>query len=478
MPTSPISIDLQGSAKGKVEALAFTLGKAKCDIVADILNLFLNNVGNLPAEGIACLLENGTPEAMHSSWWYRELADNAPVLIWVSGLDKGCVFFNKPWQDFTGRPLTALLGNGWADDVHPDDAQRCMKVYRAAFDARECFDVEYRLRRHDGEYRWMIDTAAPHFNDAGEFQGYIGSCIDITPRKHKESQLQLAETSIELLDDGVIITDPEHCIVWVNPAFTKITGYPLEDVKGKKPSVLSSGKHDEAFYLHMFDKLRVDGRWQGEIWNRRKNGEVYPEWLSINSVKDDHGVVVNYVGIFSDITRQKAKEENSRYLSTHDPLTGLANRYLMEQVLEFAILSAKRSKKGLAVLFIDLDGFKLVNDTFGHLVGDDLLKDVAQSITGSIRESDLAARPGGDEFVVVLENLCSIRDAEDVARKISKPIRLEFDPTVCVTFSIGISYYDGVEETNAKTLIHLADKAMYQAKESGKNAIKLASEAV
>lgn len=393
------------------------------------------------------------------------------VMIWASGLDKGCTYFNKAWLDFSGKPLASLLGNGWAADVHPDDVAHCLQTYYTAFEMRECFDVEYRLLRHDGEYRWLIDTAIPYFSNDGIFQGFIGSCIDITPRKVLETRLSLAAAAIDFLDDGVMITGPDRVISWVNPAFTKITGYLLDEVKGRKPKILSSGKHNSEFYVHMYDKLAAGERWQGEIWNRKKNDEIYQEWLSINVVKDETGCIVNYVGIFSDITKQKAKEEHSRYLSTHDPLTGLANRYLMEQTLDFAILSSKRTRKGIAVLFIDLDGFKWINDTFGHLIGDDLLKDVANAITSSIRESDLAARQGGDEFIIILENLSSLDDAMDVAKKISRPIHLKIDHSAFVTFSIGICYYDGIGETNANALIEQADTVMYHIKQSGKNSI-------
>ncbi|MDP2247326.1 MAG: diguanylate cyclase, partial [Nitrosomonadales bacterium] len=413
-------------------------------------------------------------DSVYSAWWYRELTDNSPVMIWASGLDKGYKFFNRAWIDFSGKPLESLLGNGWSEDVHPDDLEFCLESHYAAFDEGKCFDIEYRLRRHDGEYRWVIDTAAPRFNDKGEFQGFIGSCIDITPRMNRELRLGLVAKSVDLMDDGVMMTGADRKISWVNPAFTKITGYALDEIKGKKPSILSSGKHNTEFYTNMYEKLDAGERWQGEIWNRRKDGDIYPEWLSVNVVKDESGRLINYVGIFSDITKQKANEEQSRYLSTHDPLTGLGNRHLLEQTLEFAILNSKRSRKGVAVLFIDLDGFKWINDTYGHMVGDDLLRDVACTLSEAIRESDIATRPGGDEFILILENLTCIDDAMKAAKKIAKPVHLKIDPSAFVTFSIGISYYDGVGKTDAKTLIDQADQAMYQVKQSGKNAIRIA----
>lgn len=469
-----VSVSLPKNTKFETDELAGALGKSTSKLIALSLECFLGSVRGLPLNSVIEKLECSAPVSLYSAWWYRELTDNAPVMIWASGLNKGYIFCNKAWSDFSGKSLATLLGNAWLADVHPDDIDHCMSVYNDAFDKRECFDIEFRLRRHDGEYRWMINTAAPHFNEKNEFVGYIGSCIDITPRKLLETNLSLEAASIRVLDDGVIMTDADQIISWINPAFTNITGYTLEEVVGKRPSMLSSGKHNAEFYAHMYNKLASGERWQGEIWNRRKNGEIYPEWLSVNTVKNAQGRIVNYVGVFSDITKQIAKEEQSRYLILHDPLTGLANRNLLDQVLDLAVLNAKRTKKGVAVLYIDVDGFKLVNDTFGHLIGDDLLKEVASNISASIRESDLAARPGGDEFVVILENLSSIDSVMDVAKKIARPIALKVDPFIRITFSIGISYYSGEGVADSTLLMRQADEAMYEGKKSGKNTIRMA----
>lgn len=471
-----VSVALKENTIIEIDKLASALDKSRGELISTVLECFLESVKGLPLDEITQKLEYCAPTSLYSAWWYRELTDNSPVLIWASGLDNEFIFFNKAWIDFSGKPLTSLLGRGWIANVHPEDTDLFIKTYSNAFDKRECFDIEYRLRRHDGEYRWLIDTAAPHYNKKNEFLGYIGSCIDITPRKQLESSMSLAAASIRVLDDGVLMTDENHFISWVNPAFTTITGYTLKEVEGKKPSILSSGKHNAAFFEHINKKLASGDRWQGEIWNRRKNGEIYPEWLSINVVKDETGRIVNYVGVFSDITKQIAKEEQSRHLYMHDPLTGLANRNLLDQALDLAVLNAKRTKKGMAILFIDIDGFKLVNDTFGHLIGDDLLKEVASKITSSIRESDLAARPGGDEFVVILENLNDIDNALEVANKILTPLLLKVDPSMAITFSIGISYYNGKGSIDSALLMRQADMAMYEGKKSGKNTIRLSKE--
>lgn len=472
MTTKRVPVYLPNAVKQEADVLAFSLKKSRSKLISNTLESFLRSVKGFPLDEIAKILERDAYLELYSSWWYRELADNAPVMIWASGLAKECIYFNKSWTDFSGRPLASLINDGWTTDLHTDDVEKCRHVYSQAFNVRECFYNEFRLRRHDGEYRWLIETAAPRYNEKNEFVGYIGSCIDITPRKILETNLNMEAASIRVLDDGVLMTDASHYITWVNPAFTKITGYTLEDVKGKKPSILSSGKHNAEFYNYMKNKLRSGERWQGEIWNRRKSGEVYPEWLSINHVKDEDSRIVNYVGVFTDITKQIKREEASRHLAMHDPLTGLANRNLLDKALELAVLNSKRTKKGMAVLFIDIDSFKLVNDTFGHLVGDEVLKDVATNITSSIRESDLAARPGGDEFVVILENLNGIDSAMEVARKISTPVPVTVDPSMLVSFSIGISYFDGNGNADSTSLMRHADRAMYEAKNSGKNTIK------
>jgi PAS domain S-box-containing protein len=265
MSESRVPVFLPDSTEQRIDVLASALGKSRNRLVAEVIDYFLENVDQLPLDELAKMLEPQHDDSVHSAWWYRELADNSPVMIWASWLDKGYKFFNKAWLDFSGRPLTSLLGKGWAEDVHPDDLQFCLDTHYAAFDARKCFDIEYRLRRHDGEYRWVIDTAAPRFNDNGVFQGFIGSCIDITPRMNREMRLGLVAKSVDLMDDGVMMTGPDRLISWVNPAFTKITGYALDEIKGKKPSILSSGKHDEKFYAQMYKKLNAGERWQGEI---------------------------------------------------------------------------------------------------------------------------------------------------------------------------------------------------------------------
>lgn len=283
--------------------------------------------------------------------------------------------------------------------------------------------------------------------------------------------LRLAEKVFETTFEGIMVTNADSEIESVNPAFAKITGYELREVVGKKPDILSSGRHAPEFYRKMKSALAENGCWQGEIWNRRKNGEVYPEWLSISTVKSKEGGVSNYVAIFSDITERKASEEHVRFLAHHDALTGLPNRMLMMERLEHALAHAHRHGLMLAVMFLDLDRFKNINDSLGHALGDQLLKTVAQRLTESVREDDTAARLGGDEFIIILEAVSTPEDVVGIAQKLvdslAQPVMLGRQETV-VSSSIGISIYPGDGES-ADALIKHADIAMYRAKEQGRN---------
>lgn len=287
-------------------------------------------------------------------------------------------------------------------------------------------------------------------------------------------QLRLAAKAFESTFEGIMVTNANNVIESVNPAFTQITGYNAHEVIGKMPSLLSSGRHDHAFYQKMRDTLAATGLWQGEIWNKRRNGDIYAEWLTINAVRDDDGDVTNYVAVFSDITMRKAAEDQMRFLAHHDALTSLPNRSLLMERLRRAIPHAQRNKKKVAVVFLDLDRFKRINDTLGHQAGDLLLRIVAQRLTACVRAEDTVARQSGDEFVLVLEEIQDADALPPVARKIitslSQPMTLEGQDTT-ITTSIGISLFPD-HGSDPDDLIKHADSAMYLAKEDGRNNFK------
>ncbi len=288
---------------------------------------------------------------------------------------------------------------------------------------------------------------------------------------HNHQDLQQAAVVFENTSEGIIITDTEHRIVSVNRAFTDVTGYSEEEVVGKDPSILKSGHHDDEFYASMWCSIEKTGRWRGEIWNRRKNGEIYTELLSINTFRDIHGKLTYHIGVFTDISNIKETESKLEYLAHHDPLTNLPNRLLCHARMEHELEMAGRDKYQVAVLFLDLDMFKNVNDSMGHAKGDSLLQQVAKRIYDSLRKEDTIARLGGDEFVIIVGSLKSKQDAALVAENtlslFSSPFLIE-DQEVFIGASIGISIfpYDGKEP---EVLLRNADAAMYRAKSEGRN---------
>ena len=290
-----------------------------------------------------------------------------------------------------------------------------------------------------------------------------------------QRNLQLAEKVIQTSLEGIMITDARGRIMRVNPAFTELTGYMPDEVIGESPAVLQSGRHDRAFYDRMWETLAREGQWRGEIWNRRKNGEVYPELLTIKAITDENGEITHYAALFSDITALKENERQIRHLAYYDPLTGLPNRRLFHDRLDLAIAHAHRSGGRLAVLFIDLDHFKTINDTLGHSVGDELLELVAAKLTACLREDDSVARTGGDEFLALLPEIDDFEPVADVAQRIiesvSEPVDLHGRELV-IGCSIGMAFYpeDG---SSGEELAKHADIAMYRAKQAGRNTYSL-----
>jgi len=286
-----------------------------------------------------------------------------------------------------------------------------------------------------------------------------------------EQQLRLSETVFESCNQGISITDASGRIVSVNPAFTRITGYTIGEVKGQNPRMLRSGRHGDDFYREMWRQLTQSGRWEGEIWNRRKNGEIYPEWLWISAVMDMCGSVTHYVGMFSDVSETLRAQRRIEFLSQHDALTELPNRMSANQHLQLALGGAVKSGAKVALMFLDMDHFKSVNETSGHSFGDDVLKVVTTRIQSCVRETDTISRHGGDEFIVILSDLrdpeAIIRIAEMILRRTEEPISLD-GQELSLTMSIGIAVYPD-DGGDFETLLNCADTAMYQAKDAGRN---------
>lgn len=293
-------------------------------------------------------------------------------------------------------------------------------------------------------------------------------------RKKSEHLNRISAAVFEYASEAILISNAENIIEEVNPAFTKITGYEAEEVIGKTPALFKSGRHGSEFYQSMWNSINNTDIWQGEVWNRRKNGEIFPEYLAISAVRDNSNKVIQHIALFSDISKHKQYEEDIWHQANYDALTQLPNRNLLSNRLEHEVKLMQRQNLQLAVLFIDLDRFKHVNDTYGHSFGDELIVSIATRFKGCIRESDTIARLGGDEFIVLLPNLSQIANVEKVAKALlaeaSAPVSLSNGHQAIVSASVGISVYPD-DANNAESLLKNADVAMYQAKEQGKNTL-------
>ncbi|MGB5965684.1 MAG: diguanylate cyclase [Sulfurimonadaceae bacterium] len=305
----------------------------------------------------------------------------------------------------------------------------------------------------------------------------IGSAIN---NQQNLRNHEIRSAMFEHTVDGIVITDVKNQIINVNQAFTDITGFSEDEVLGKDPKILKSSIHDKTFYQQMWEKINDDGYWQGEIKNRRKNDELYIEWLSITAIKDLRGNVQNYMGIFSDVTAHRTSELEYAHLATHDALTGLANRALLDDRLSQAINHAKRFNKCVAVIFCDLDNFKPINDTYGHTVGDLALKKCSDYFCSVVRAEDTVSRYGGDEFVIILGDIEESYDLTSITDKISNIVNIPFeinDNEITLEMSAGISFYPQ-DADNTVELVQKADQAMYKAKKSGKNRINYYGESL
>ena len=300
----------------------------------------------------------------------------------------------------------------------------------------------------------------------------IGRSLSVAiQREHAGKRLHQAQIAFDSASEGILITDEKLKVVAINKGYTEVTGYQEEEVIGSSPKKLQSGMHDKKFYKKMWRTLKKESRWHGEVLNKRKNGETYYEWLTITAVKDNAGKVVNYVGVFADMTDIKRTQNRLHELVNHDPLTGLPNRRLLNELLEHSIKRAERDHHKIALLFIDLDRFKAVNDSLGHQVGDKLLLEAAKRISLSIRDSDVVARLGGDEFVVMMDMISHPSDAAVVAKKIIHALQIEFNidgHEIYISASVGISIFPK-DCGDVEGLIKAADIAMYQVKNKGKN---------
>ena len=416
-----------------------------------------------------------TLRALHlSEARHRAITQAIPDLLAVLDLDGRILEFSSGDPQLTsaeleGRYLEDLLGD--------EEAARIRDYLQLALEHRQPPLVEYRLQTALGE-RVYEGRARRLERDIDGRPAILWLGRDVTERKQFELEKRIAAIAFES-QQGMFVTDSQTRILRVNKAFTAITGYQPEDVLGQQAGILGSGRQDATFYQQMWHAIQEQDSWQGEIWNRRKNGEIFPEWLSISAVRDDRGQISHYVAALTDITERRAADERIRTLAFYDPLTGLPNRRLLLDRLQQAIFAAERLTHCSALMFIDLDGFKNINDLHGHQTGDLLLQAAATRLQEQVRTSDTVARLGGDEFVVMLENLAQQPDeAADQAEKLGKKILAAMDAPYRIgalqlhsSASIGVVLFSDAS-AEVEELLTRADISMYEAKSAGKNALR------
>jgi diguanylate cyclase (GGDEF)-like protein/PAS domain S-box-containing protein len=383
---------------------------------------------------------------------------------------------NSATEQVTGVNRKKLVGTEFA--AYFTDTQKASAGYQQVFIHGYVTDYPLSIRHVTGKVTEVLYNASVYRDIDGKVLGVFAAARDITERKQAELKQRIAATAFES-QEAMLITDADNIILQVNKSFTRITGYSSEDVIGESPRIFQSGRHGQDFYYAMWERLNTTGAWEGEVWNKRQNGEIFPEYLTISTVQDSDGIVTHYVATFTDITQKKAAAEEIERLAYYDPLTGIPNRRFLQDRLKPALAASQRNGCHGALLFIDLDNFKTLNDTLGHDMGDLLLKQVAERLESCVRECDTVARLGGDEFVLLLEDLSeqaldAATQAKFIGRKVldlfKQPFKIveqEYRSTASIGVTLFCSHKQPIEE-----LLKHADIAMYHAKTAGRNTLR------
>ncbi|MCP4596569.1 bifunctional diguanylate cyclase/phosphodiesterase [Neptuniibacter sp.] len=384
----------------------------------------------------------------------------------IADLDSTILRVNHGWNTVLGYEREELEGKPFLNFVHEDDMERTLSEMASLKSGQTTYYFENRYKHKNGDYRYLAWSAiAPEGGSV-----IYAVATDITEKKISELKLRDAASVINNTSEGVMLTELDGTIKEVNGAFTSITGYSRAEVIGQTPSILKSGRHDAIFYNKIWNGISDTGYWQGEIWNRKKNGEIYPELLTIDTIKDEEGRPSAYVSVFTDISLVKNAENRLIHVSTHDALTGLANRSLLDEQLDHAIKHAKRVNTIAALLLLDIDNFKYINDSLGFNAGDQLLRQISSRISASTRADDTIARLGSDEFAIVLEGIEYSKQVsqvvENLLENLKPPFQIEGNE-IYISASAGISLYPHDSDTG-DGLIRNANSALTKAKESGK----------
>ncbi len=412
--------------------------------------------------------------------WQFALESNGDG-VWDRDLINNTSYFSKRYQEMLGYEENELPAKykTWEERLHPDDRERVLATIQRHLDNKiPHYTEEYRLQHKNGSWVWVLARGKVVSRDnTGKPLRIIGTHTDISERKKIETELALAASVFESNTESIIICSaPDNRIVRVNRTFTEMTGYSAEDAIGKNPRFLSAMDQSLDYYQSLWDTVLESGEWQGELLSRRKNGEIYPGWLVVSTIRNEHGEITHFMSMLADISERKKAESRIHNLAYFDTLTGLPNRPMLDEHLKLALANAHRYGSRVALMFLDLDHFKTINDSLGHIAGDKLLKSTGMRIASCLREGDTLARLGGDEFVILLPSLPD-NDTEamgavtKVIEKISKAMAVPFNLEkyeAVVTPSIGVAIYPQ-DAQNPVDLIRNADAAMYHAKNSGRN---------
>jgi diguanylate cyclase (GGDEF)-like protein/PAS domain S-box-containing protein len=377
---------------------------------------------------------------------------------------------NPAYCAIYGYDIREMLGASFTMVFPREDRESILRRHQTFLTDGGSLRGEWDVLRRDGSHLTVLSESVTLPNKCGKAYRLV-YVVDITDRKQAEENLQIAAAVFDTCLDAILVTDADNRIISVNPAFSALTGFSCSEIQGMKPGDFKSGRHGQDFYLDMWQAIQSDGHWQGEVWDRKKNGEIYLKDLTINVVKGRDGGVLRHIGIFSDITDRKHAEQLIWHQANFDPLTDLPNRYMFEDSLFQLARKSNRSGNPLALLMIDLDRFKGINDSLGHHAGDHLLVEVARRITSRIPDSDMVARLGGDEFAIVLSELQDVKSIDNIAASILDQLRNPVDingEVVFVSASIGIAIYPN-DTHDLQALFQNADQAMYAAKAEGRN---------
>lgn len=409
----------------------------------------------------------------------RAFIESLPFMVWFKDEKSRFISVNTALAKHFGKDNPVQVIGTTDFDYSPKElAEYYLEQDLATLQSNQTMFVEETAIDAQGKIRWLETFKLPVTDNHGNLLGTAGYARDITERKVIENELRVSAIAMES-QEGIIITDANSKILKINDAFTKITGFSTDEAVGNRMTLLKSGVHDATFYKEMWQSISNNGAWQGEIWNKRKCGEIYPEWLTISAVKNAEGVVTNYVGTMIDITARKSIEERVHHMAHYDPLTDLPNRSLLTDRLNQGLAQARRESSMLAVMFLDLDKFKIVNDSLGHHIGDALLKAVAIRLTDCIkRKTDTVSRIGGDEFVVLLTKVDGEQNVAIIAQEIIQSLTETFyieEHVINISCSIGISLHPKNHDDSA-SLLRSADNAMYESKHAGRGCFRFSKD--